>query len=88
RGKIKIYDGENIFLTVEKVENTLSDVCINNVQESCKIVYFTNKNSFTLSKYFPDKLYVIYDTNYNYDNIFKLKNKDFIAITKKGVVIE
>jgi competence protein ComEC len=88
RGNIKIYDGENIFLTVENEENKLSDVCINNVQTSCKIVYFTNKNSFTLSKYFPDKLYVIYDTNYNYDNIFKLKNKEFIAITKEGVVIE
>lgn len=88
KGEIKIYDGENIFLTVDKKKSELSDVCINNVQESCKIVYFTNKNSFTLSKYFPDKVYIIYDTNYNYDNIYKLKNKNFIKITKVGVKIE
>lgn len=84
KGKINIYDSNNIFIDLKENTDNLTNICINNKKSDCKFVYFTNKNNFKYEDYRHDKIYIVYNTELAGENIFTLKNKEELTFLIKG----
>ncbi|WP_188020321.1 ComEC/Rec2 family competence protein [Deferribacter autotrophicus] len=83
-GIIHIYDGQNLYLKTKN--NTLSDICINQIGKNCKIVYMTKSNSISKKLLMSqNKLFIIYKNELKSKNIYELKNKKCI-ILKEGEI--
>jgi hypothetical protein len=84
KGKINIYDSNNIFIDLKENTDNLTNICINKEKPDCRFVFFTNKDNFKQEDYRHDKIYIVYNTELAGENIFTLKNKEELTFLIKG----
>lgn len=83
-GFVQIYDGKNILLEIKKDAEKFEDICVDNPDSDCRFVFFTNTGYLKKNMIFPDKKYIIYNSSYDYENIYKLKRKKLLFFDEKG----
>ncbi|MGA1861987.1 ComEC/Rec2 family competence protein [Deferribacter thermophilus] len=81
KGSIYIYDGKNYYLKYRDFK--IDNICINNENSDCEIVYMTRSNS--IKKFDNNKWYITYKNRKKSDNIIELYNKKCVTFLQKGI---
>jgi len=86
-GDIDIYDGENIYLKINKKTKNFSNVCINEISPGCRYVFKTRSNTVSKKGYSKKHTYLIYKNKLEKNNIIQLSRyKSTVKVFKGGVV--
>lgn len=78
-GKIKTFGGKNLYLKIKSEGTNFTDVCVNEINHNCSIIYHTRSNSIRKKDLVDNKLHIISKS--------KLKDDKILALSDKGTII-
>ena len=78
-GTVRIFGGENLYIKVKETGYEFTNICVNDRNNNCSVVYHTRSNSVRKKDLLDGVLHVIYKST--------LKDNSIITLTEKGTVI-
>lgn len=84
KGLLNIYDGKNVFLSIKNETDRFEDICVDEINENCRLVFVTNVGYLKKNMILPSKKYVVYNSSFKDKNIYRLKMNKLLYFNESG----